>query len=190
MKLLLFALAAAALMKKSNPGIGKVTTNNPAVQFFYNGIKIDGKLIPGTWWKDSDGILFLRKEYGYKEDQLLGKYFRISNETDITTDYFEITTIYFNIKDNNRYYPYAKSILEEADGKKDAAFQKWIDSLTIEKNIFNGLTYMYIYRNGKLLGILSEHPYQTKIYQDQKRMYKLKKFVDEIGFDNAFAAYL
>ncbi len=190
MKLLLFALAAAALMKKSNPGIGKVTTYNPAVQFFYNGIKIDGILIPGTWWKDSDGIHFYRKEYGYKEDQLLSKYFRISNETDITTDYFEQTTIYFNIKENNRYYPYAKSILEESDGKKDAAFQKWIDSLTIEKEHFNNLTYMYIYRNGKLLGILSEHPYLAKIYQDKTRMYKLKRFVEEIGFDNAFAAYL
>lgn len=190
MKLLLFALAAAALMKKSNPGIGKVTTYNPAVQFFYNGIKIDGTLIPGTWWKDSDGIHFNRKEYGYKEDQLLSKYFRISNETDITTDYFEHTSIYFNIKENNRYYPYAKSILEESDGKKDAAFQKWIDSLTIEKEHFNNLTYMYIYRNGKLLGILSEHPYLAKIYQDKTRMYKLKRFVEEIGFDNAFAAYL
>lgn len=190
MKLLLFALAAAALMKKINPGIGKVTTYNPAVQFFYNGIKIDGTLITGTWWKDSDGIHFNRKEYGYKEDQLLSKYFRISNETDITTDYFEHTTIYFNIKENNRYYPYAKSIVEEADGKKDAAFQKWIDSLTIEIEHFNNLTYMYIYRNGKLLGILSEHPYLAKIYQDKTRMYKLKRFVEEIGFDNAFAAYL
>ena len=49
---------------------------------------------------------------------------------------------------------------------------------------------MYIYRNGKLLGILSEHPYLAKIYQDKTRMYKLKRFVEEIGFDNAFAAYL
>lgn len=190
MKLLLFALAAAALMKKSNPGIGKVTTPNPAVQFFYNGIKINGVLIPGSWYKDSDGVHFNRRDYGYEDDKWLAKYFTISNETDSMTDYYEHTTIFFNEIDNANYYPYARKIEHEASGKKELAFNKWLNELEVTIFTNNGIRYATISKNGKELGILSENPYNFRIWSEKTKMYKLKKFVEEIGFDNAFAAYL
>lgn len=49
--------------------------------------------------------------------------------------------------------------------------------------------YAYIYRSGNLLGILSNNQHHNIIFSDYKNMGRLKSWMNEIGFDNLFAAY-
>ena len=176
--------------KQTVAGIGKVTTPNPAVQFFQSGIKINGLMIPGYWNKDSGGVYYVRKDIGQKEDTILQQFFRISNYTDITEDYLDYTVIRFSTTSNTMYLSAAEKIYSEISDKKDRAFQKWLNEIDITISVFGGTRYANISKNGKELGIISENKYSFRIWSDKRNMEKLVYYVDKIGFDNAFAAYL
>lgn len=69
------------------------------IKFLFNGIKIDGKLIKGFYSKGSyyNGAVgcFYTKGYFSGQNELLRKYFKVENDTDIMTDYFDDDKIYF-----------------------------------------------------------------------------------------------
>lgn len=69
------------------------------IKFLFNGIKIDGKLIKGFYSKGSynNGAVgcFYTKSYFSGQNELLRKYFKVENDTDIMTDYFDDDKIYF-----------------------------------------------------------------------------------------------
>lgn len=72
------------------------------VKFMYNGIKIDGKLIKGSWSKGGyrNGALFGFYADGYYCPELR-KIFAVKNDTDLMTDYHDKEKIYFFTGDKN-----------------------------------------------------------------------------------------
>ena len=70
------------------------------IKFMYNGIKINGKLIKGFWSKGNyrNGAIFCVYARGYFTPELK-EFFKVENDTDIMTDYFETDSIYFSEKD-------------------------------------------------------------------------------------------
>ncbi len=72
------------------------------IKFMYNGIKINGKLIKGSWNKagytNGAKYAFYADSYFCKE---LRECFQVINKTEIMEDYFETETIYFFENDKN-----------------------------------------------------------------------------------------
>lgn len=72
------------------------------LKFMYNGIKIDGKLHKGHWSKsqylNGAEFAFYSDDYSSKE---LRQHFKVKNDSDIMTDYFEKDTIYFMPNDEH-----------------------------------------------------------------------------------------
>ncbi len=88
------------------------------------------------------------------------------------------------------YLSAAEKIYSEISDKKNRAFDKWLNEIDITISVFGGTRYANISKNGKELGIISENKYSFRIWSDKRNMEKLVYYVDKIGFDNAFAAYL
>ena len=73
------------------------------IKFFYNGIKIDGKLFKG-WWSDQSTITNAPVVTFYASTYELMPFFgeKVHNNSDSTTDYFEKDHIRF-FKDSPFY---------------------------------------------------------------------------------------
>ena len=78
------------------------------VKFMYNGIKINGKLIKGYWAYGSNNFynknimaMFVAKLDWDYNPKLLREYFKVDNDTDIYTDYFDSDSINFYVGDKN-----------------------------------------------------------------------------------------
>ena len=76
------------------------------IKFMYNGIKIDSKLIKGFWsYGNSTNknikATFYVKDYDNNHRKLLTEYFKVENDSDIMTDYFETDRIRFMLNDKN-----------------------------------------------------------------------------------------
>ena len=78
------------------------------VKFMYNGIKINGKLIKGYWSYGSNNFynknimaMFVAKLDWNYDPKLLREYFKVDNDTDIYTDYFDSDSINFYAGDKN-----------------------------------------------------------------------------------------
>lgn len=75
------------------------------IKFLFNGIKINGQLVKGFYSKGSylNGAIgcFYVNSYFRGQGELLRKYFKVENETDIMTDYFDEDKIYFY--ENDKY---------------------------------------------------------------------------------------
>lgn len=75
------------------------------IKFLFNGIKIEGKLIKGFYSKGQylNGAVGCFYVHGYfsGQSELLRKYFKVENDTDIMTDYFDDDKIYFF--ENDKY---------------------------------------------------------------------------------------
>lgn len=69
------------------------------IKFLFNGIKIDGQLVKGFYSKGNytNGAVgcFYVKGYFRGQGDLLRKYFKVENDTDLMTDYFDEDKIYF-----------------------------------------------------------------------------------------------
>lgn len=76
------------------------------IKFMYNGIKINGKLIKGSW-SYGDFInknikaTFYMNGYDFNSSKILRECFKVENESDIMTDYFEEDKIRFFVNDKN-----------------------------------------------------------------------------------------
>jgi hypothetical protein len=66
------------------------------LKFMYNGIKINGKLIKGFWSKGGyrNGALYCFYARSYFTPEL-AEVFKVRNDSDIMTDYFETDSIFF-----------------------------------------------------------------------------------------------
>lgn len=197
------ALFLLGRKKQTVAGIGKVATHNPDVVFYYNGIKINENLIKGSWLDFGNHISFYVND-NYSKEKILSDFFVIENNSNSQSDYYEQSRIIFSNNTNSEYYIQARMIIKEIAEKKEkrllqkeknhtdrttAAYQKWLDSLEIKIGQDMNTKYAYIYRSGNLLGILSNNQHHNIIFSDYKNMGRLKSWMNEIGFDNLFAAY-
>ena len=62
------------------------TNKTESIKFFYNGIKVNGgKLIRCFYFTDSDSVTISARDYA----DLPRDMFKVKNETDLYTDYFD-----------------------------------------------------------------------------------------------------
>lgn len=184
------ALFLLGRKKQTVAGIGKVETHNPNIVFLQKGIKINGELIEGIWYRRDSYIGFVCDHYNSRQDMLLEKFFKIQNDSNPENDFFETTSIYFSQDENRNYLSEANAIVSEREQKKIDVFQRWLSTLDIKIVQKEGSSYAFIYRNGTLLGIIGQNRSVYQMYRDKSKMYKLLYYVHSIGFENAFAAYL
>lgn len=130
-----------------------------------------------------------------ESDKLLNKFFNTKNDSDVMTDYFEDTRIYFSSSENPDYYPAALKVLEEIEQRKIKdrekridKFNDWLYTLDIYSDDSSGNPVISVYKDGKLLAVFTRNTYG--LLSGSMNVYNLKEFVRTNGFENVFAAYL
>lgn len=100
------------------------------IKFFYNGIKINGKLFKGSYglggYTNGAKMAFYSDSYCAPE---LREHFKVKNDSDSMTDYFEKDVIYFF--GNEPYFEDVKASWAKAArkyAKGDIERLNWVDT--------------------------------------------------------------